>query len=85
MTAGITVWTDRLRQTREQRAGFLAAAQAYSEQPIPPGDFWHGEYRRALAAAELQKAEAATVYLEQCEAVLADLRRHAEPSRTDVA
>lgn len=71
----IRIWTDRVRAARAAQAAFLAAAQAYDEQPTPSADPWFGDYRRVLANAEVAKAEAADAYAEHGEAVIADLLR----------
>lgn len=72
------VWGDRVRAARAQQKACFAAASAYLEMPTPGsdggyGDPWFSDYRRALANAENDKADAAGQYAEQAEAVVSDL------------
>lgn len=69
----LALWTDRVRAARAQQQAFTAAANAYADQPTPYSDPYFGDYRRALARAEQEKADAAGEYADLADGIVADL------------
>lgn len=71
MTAAVT-WAKRAMEARAVWTEALVCADYFWTAPDQRDDPYHGDYRRAMAVLEEQRAEVARTYAIRCETAATD-------------